>query len=141
MCSPLRTTATSQLYFHLFYANNSNSMKVYPPLDIALTAVFVACKAEETVRKIREILAAAFIILNPGFRGAEVEIRIVEEHRRKVTQYEDLVLEAIKYNFTVTHGYKHLLEIGRHFKQPEAIMKSAFEYMTKLYQKYEHINN
>lgn len=50
-------------------------MSRYPPLDIALTSVFVGSKAEETYKKIREILAAAFLILNPDFQGAEVDIK------------------------------------------------------------------
>jgi len=51
-------------------------MNRYPPLDIALTSVFVGSKAEETYKKIREILAAAFLILNPDYQGAEVDIKV-----------------------------------------------------------------
>lgn len=71
---PLRTIATSQLYFHLFFTRHS--MKSVPPLDIALTSVLVASKAEETYKKIRQILAAAFLILNPEFKGSEVDIKV-----------------------------------------------------------------
>ena len=51
-------------------------MRRVPPLDIALTAVLVACKAEETYKKIRQILAAAFVILHPEFRGSEIDIKV-----------------------------------------------------------------
>jgi len=51
-------------------------MKRFPPLDIALTCVLVACKAEETYKKIRQILSAAFVILNPQFKGSEVDVKV-----------------------------------------------------------------
>lgn len=75
--SPLRTIATGQLYFHLFFARHS--MAKYPPLDIALTAVIVASKAEETFKKIRQILTAAFLILNPQFKGTEIDVKVTNE--------------------------------------------------------------
>lgn len=53
-------------------------MKKYPPLDIALTSVLVACKAEETYKKIRQILVAAFLILNPSYQGTEVDIKVIQ---------------------------------------------------------------
>lgn len=72
--SPLRTMATCKLYFHLFFVENS--MKKYPPLDIAFTSVLVACKAEETYIKIRQILIAAFQILNPSMSVDEVDAKV-----------------------------------------------------------------
>lgn len=51
-------------------------MKQFPHLDIALTCVLTACKAEETYKKIKQILAAAFVILNPNFKGNDVDIKV-----------------------------------------------------------------
>jgi len=46
-------------------------------MDIALTCVLVASKAEETYKKIRQILAVAFLILNPTFHGDEVDVKVI----------------------------------------------------------------
>lgn len=45
-------------------------------MDIALTALLVASKAEETFKKIRAILSAAFIELNPSFAGSDVDVNV-----------------------------------------------------------------
>lgn len=44
--------------------------------DIALTAILVASKAEETYKKIRQILAAAFLVLNPSFAGTDLDVKV-----------------------------------------------------------------
>jgi hypothetical protein len=73
--------ATSKLYFHLFFAENS--MNKYPPLDIAFTSVLVACKAEETYIKIRQILIAVFQILNPSMSVDEVDAKVEIKCRKQ----------------------------------------------------------
>lgn len=122
-------------------------MKDFPPLDIALTSVLVASKAEETYKKIRQILAAAFLILNPEFKGSEVDIKvrnktfsllnvylkIVEEHRRKVIQYEDRLLEAINFNFSITHPFQALLSLAQVLRESDTTVSSAFAWMQRLY--------
>lgn len=49
-----------------------HSMHAFPFMDIALTAVLVASKAEETYKKIRHILQAALQILSPELQEVEV---------------------------------------------------------------------
>ena len=77
--SPLRTVATAQTYFHVFFHEQTHlegREQRYPPMDIALTALLVASKAEETFKKIRAILSAAFIELNPSFAGSDVDVNV-----------------------------------------------------------------
>lgn len=85
-------------------------------MDIALTCLLVACKAEETYKKIRQILSAAFLTLNPQFKGDELDVKIVEEHRVRVAQYEHLLLESIEYNFAVRHAHEVLASFCRSLK-------------------------
>lgn len=86
--SPLRTVATAQAYFHVFFyeqqqrqgdagfGGGESKRCQYPPMDIALTALLVASKAEETYKKIRAILSAAFLELNPSFSGTDVDVNV-----------------------------------------------------------------
>lgn len=116
---PLRTCFTAQLYFHRFFARHPRKTDDYvAPMDIALTCLLVAAKAEETYLRIRQILAGAFLVLNPDWQqqqqqqgGQTREVLIVEEHRARVVQYEHRVLEAIEYNFVVRHAHEVLAKL------------------------------
>jgi hypothetical protein len=125
---PYRTIASAQLYFHLFFSLHPHTD--YPPMDIALTTLLVASKAEETFQRIRQILVAAYRTLHPQ---AEGEVRIIEEHRVRVTQYEHLVLEAIDYNFAVRHAHEVLAGIGAELELTAESMASAFRFCKDCY--------
>lgn len=85
-------------------------------MDIALTAILVACKAEETYKRIRQILASAYMVLNPTFTGSEVDVKIMEEHRLRVTQYEHIMLDTVGFNFTVPHPHLFLASLCKYSK-------------------------
>lgn len=48
-------------------------------------------------------------------------------------QYEDKLLAAIRFNFSITHPYHILLKLGNQLRESDATMLSACEYMQKLY--------
>ncbi|PJF18095.1 hypothetical protein PSACC_02093 [Paramicrosporidium saccamoebae] len=125
---PYRTIASAQLYFHLFFSLHPHTD--YPSMDIALTTLLVASKAEETFQRIQQILVAAYRTLNPQ---AEGKVRIIEEHRVRVTQYEHLVLEAIDYNFAVRHAHEVLARIGAELDLTSESMSSAFRFCKDCY--------
>ena len=60
---PMRTFDTACVYYHrfrlVFHASE------YAFQDAALAALFVACKVEDTIKKSKDILAAAYIVRNP----------------------------------------------------------------------------
>ena len=131
MYSPFRTMASAQLYFHLFFTKYA--MNEYPHMDIALTALLVASKAEETYKKIRQILAAAFLTLNPTFSGTDLDVKIVEEHRARVTQYEHTLLEAIEFNFAIRHAHEVLARLCKTLGIVEKVALEAFEFCQQCY--------
>lgn len=63
---------TAQFYFHVFFMRHS--MDDYPAMDVALTALLVACKAEETYKRIHAILEAAMQIHAPHLRPADIHV-------------------------------------------------------------------
>jgi hypothetical protein len=99
-------------------------------MDIALTTLLVASKAEETSQRIRHLLSAAYLVLNPDHVE---EVKIGEEHRVRVTQYEHLVLEAMEYNFVVRHAHEVLLRLLKEFGVREGRGKDAFEFCRRCY--------
>jgi CTD kinase subunit beta len=60
---PVRTFDTACVYFHKFRLNFRDAEYNYQ--DAALASLFVACKVEDTIKKSRDILAAAYNVKNP----------------------------------------------------------------------------
>lgn len=60
---PLRTFDTACVYYHRFRLGFRDSEYAYQ--DAALASLFVACKVEDTIKKSRDILAAAYSVRNP----------------------------------------------------------------------------
>lgn len=77
-----------------------------PCMDIALTALYLAGKAEETHKKLTPFLQTAFLVLNPTWGGDPSAVRINEEHRIHVTKYERSILLAIDFNFSSEHVHE-----------------------------------
>ena len=60
---PVRTFDTACIYFHKFRLNFRDAE--YNCQDAALASLFVACKVEDTIKKSKDILAAAYAVKNP----------------------------------------------------------------------------
>ena len=80
-------------------------------MDVALTALYLAGKAEETHKKLTPFLQAAFLVLNPS-RGLDAsDVRITNEHRVHVTKYEHSILLAVNFNFCCEHVHTLALRL------------------------------
>jgi CTD kinase subunit beta len=60
---PVRTFNTACTYYHKFRLNFRDDEYNYQ--DAALASMFVACKVEDTIKKSKDILAAAYAVKNP----------------------------------------------------------------------------
>jgi hypothetical protein len=60
---PVRTFDTACTYYHKFRLNFRDAEYNYQ--DAALASLFVACKVEDTIKKSKDILAAAYNVKNP----------------------------------------------------------------------------
>ena len=60
---PVRTFDTACVYFHRFRLAFRDAEYNYQ--DAALASLFVACKVEDTIKKSKDILAAAYNVKNP----------------------------------------------------------------------------
>lgn len=61
--SPVRTFDTAAVYFHRFRLRHREAE--YNLHDSAMAALFVACKVEDTIKKSKDILCAAYNLKNP----------------------------------------------------------------------------
>lgn len=62
---PVRTFDTACFYYHLFRLCHRDVEYNYQ--DAALASLFLACKVEDTIKKSREILCAAYNIKNAEY--------------------------------------------------------------------------
>lgn len=60
---PVKTFTTACTYYHLFRLCHRDAEYNYQ--DASLASLFMACKVEDTIKKSREILCAAYNIKNP----------------------------------------------------------------------------
>lgn len=60
---PVKTFTTACTYYHLFRLCHRDAEYNYQ--DASLAALFMACKVEDTIKKSKEILCAAYNIKNP----------------------------------------------------------------------------
>lgn len=60
---PVKTFATACTYYHKFRLHFRDAE--YNFQDAALSALFVACKVEDTIKKSKDVLCAAYNIKNP----------------------------------------------------------------------------
>lgn len=73
----MRTFDTACTYFHKFRLNFRDAEYNYQ--DAALASLFVACKVEDTIKKSKDILAAAYNVKNPE-KPAASDDKVREPH-------------------------------------------------------------
>ncbi|KAH7324707.1 hypothetical protein B0I35DRAFT_348478 [Stachybotrys elegans] len=107
---PVRTFDTACTYFHKFRLNFRDAEYNYQ--DAALASLFVACKVEDTIKKSRDILAAAYSVKNPD-KPAAADDKIFESPGRVIIGLERLILETIGFDFRTRYPQKLLVKVVR----------------------------
>ena len=114
---PQITLATASVYFHRFYMRHSmidappdrKGLHYYP---IAATCLFLATKVEENCRKMRELVIACVRVAqkDPNKKIDEQE-KEYWRWRDNILHNEDLLLEAMCFDFSLESPYKVLFEL------------------------------
>ncbi|QPC78318.1 hypothetical protein HYE68_009070 [Fusarium pseudograminearum] len=106
---PVRTFDTASTYFHKFRLNFRDAEYDYQ--DAALASLFVACKVEDTIKKSKDILAAAHAVKNPD-KPAAPDDKIFEQGKIIIC-LERLILETIGFDFRTRYPQKLLVKVVR----------------------------
>ncbi|KAI8646307.1 cyclin-like protein [Parasitella parasitica] len=104
---PQKTISTSQALYHRFYLYYS--IRDYAPQDISVTCIFVASKIEETLKKLKDIIVAVHSVKYPDKKELDPE-QISDERRRKIINYEKLLLETLCFDFQLRHPYEYVVK-------------------------------
>ncbi|BGP23019.1 RNA polymerase II C-terminal domain kinase beta subunit [Rhodotorula toruloides] len=100
--APRRTTATAQKLYHRFHLHFPLSDFAYQ--DVSLSALLVAAKLEDTLKKLRDIQIAAWQVhsmMDGGSGVGEGDPNAQEAHRPHLIGIERLILQTICFNFNL----------------------------------------
>jgi CTD kinase subunit beta len=130
---PLKTVISAQKYFVLYCYRNSAS--TYPWEDVCIACLFVASKVNDTCKKIRFLLLAAFLLRAPEFEGKEFDQEsTIESFRKQIIAYERLVLEAIDFSFDTERTFESLVRFAKYFDIAQGHeLQQAWDFIAKAY--------
>lgn len=108
---PQVTVATGQVLFQRFYYQRS--FKIFSLLDICMASVFIACKVEETSRRLRDIVNV-FDFLYRKYRKLDTDpLPYVSdeyfEYKDSLVEAESIVLRELGFHVHVQHAHGLLL--------------------------------
>ncbi|KAJ5145561.1 uncharacterized protein N7515_000125 [Penicillium bovifimosum] len=155
---PVRTYDTAVGYYHRFRLVHPDNE--YNFTDAAAAALFTACKIEDTLKKSRDIVCAAYNLKvapsehlsadDPVSRHQILELQtgkidarhqIFEANARGIIGLERLMLEASGFDFRTRHPQKTLMKLGRHYGllQSSEVSSLAYRISTDLYRTFAPI--
>ncbi|KAK4096086.1 cyclin-like protein [Parathielavia hyrcaniae] len=115
---PVKTFDTAAIYYHKFRIRFPSNEYNYE--DVALAALFVACKAEDTIKKSKEILCAAHNLKQPHDHKTPDD-KLFEAPCRFTVGLERHILETIGFDFRVQYPQKLLIKMVRRMFPREAV--------------------
>ncbi|KAL4963345.1 putative fructosamine-3-kinase [Aspergillus stella-maris] len=83
--------------------------------DAAAAALFTACKIEDTLKKSREIICAAYNLKLPQSEHISSDNSILDEAARSIIGLERLMLESSGFDFRTRHPQKMLIKLARRY--------------------------
>ncbi|TLD25586.1 hypothetical protein PspLS_05880 [Pyricularia sp. CBS 133598] len=136
---PIKTFDTACTYYHMFRLFFRDAE--YNFQDAALTALFVACKVEDTMKKSKEILCAAYNLKNPD-HPTTPDDKMFEQPTRIVIGLERHILQTVGFDFRVRHPQKYLIKVVRKLFPTELgkqILDVAYPMCTDMYKTFAPI--
>ncbi|KAL9114458.1 MAG: hypothetical protein Q9227_001539 [Pyrenula ochraceoflavens] len=130
---PVRTFDTAVVYYHKFRLIHPDTEYSY--VDAAAAALFTACKIEDTLKKSRDILAAAYNLKVPPAEHLSPDDALFENHSRTIIGLERLMLEASGFDFRNRHPQQTVIKLAKEygFVRSSAVAKTAYQISLDLY--------
>ncbi|KAK1145418.1 RNA polymerase II C-terminal domain kinase beta subunit [Aspergillus melleus] len=139
LCLPIRTFNTAVVYYHRFRLVHPDIE--YNHMDAAAAALFTACKIEDTLKKSREIVCAAYNLKLAPSEHVSSDNPVFEAHARGIIGLERLMLEASGFDFRTRHPQKTLIKMARKYGlgQHSEVSKVAYRIAQDLYRTFAPI--
>ena len=145
---PIRTYTTACVYYHKFrlaHPGNLTGMEYGNAwADACAASLLTSCKVEDTLKKSRDILAAAYNLKAPGHDQLGSDDAVFEGPSRNVIGLERLVLEAGGFDFRSKYPHKLLVKIAKSMPEGidgerEKVTKVAWTILTDLHRTFAPI--
>lgn len=136
---PVKTFTTACTYYHLFRLCHRDAEYNYQ--DASLASLFMACKVEDTIKKSREILCAAYNIKNPT-QPTTQDDKMFENPHKIIIGLERHILETIGFDFRVRYPQKVLVKMVRHMydaNEGRDVLAMAYDMSVDMYKTFAPI--
>ncbi|KAH8804716.1 cyclin-like protein [Xylogone sp. PMI_703] len=128
---PVRTFNTAVCYYHKFRLVHKDTEYQFP--DAAAAALLTACKIEDTLKKSKEILCAAYNSKVSLAEQLSPDDNAFENPSKIVIGLERLMLEASGFDFRARYPQKHLIKLSKVSKIDQDVAKLSYKIMLDLY--------
>ncbi|KAL4928300.1 Fructosamine kinase-domain-containing protein [Aspergillus undulatus] len=135
--NPLREE-TMRLQGVTWIDNVRRALNLY---DAAAAALFTACKIEDTLKKSREIICAAYNLKLPQSEHISSDNSVLDEAARGIIGLERLMLESSGFDFRTRHPQKTLIKLARQygFSPQSEVSNVAYRISQDLYRTFAPI--
>ncbi|PIA18039.1 hypothetical protein COEREDRAFT_79986 [Coemansia reversa NRRL 1564] len=124
---PARTISTAQLLVHRVYV-----LRPSPSIgsnDLAIASLLVAAKMEETIKRLRDILAHSYLLstqpTDSSFEPQAVSTAITDRMRTSVLAGEQYVMDAIGFDFRTMHPHLLFVKLAKMANVPRQTTAAA----------------
>ncbi|KAI5197022.1 cyclin [Aureobasidium subglaciale] len=125
---PVRTFNTAVVYYHKFRLVHADSEYMWA--DAAAAALFLACKVEDTLKKSREVLCAAWNLKLPSSEHLSPD----DPPSKTVVGLERLMLESAGFDFRTRHPQELVIKLVRQLEGPmDTLGRMSFNMSIDLY--------
>ncbi|KAI8870694.1 cyclin-like protein, partial [Ramicandelaber brevisporus] len=124
---PVNTIATATTLFHRFYMRRSLTFANLH--NIATTSLFVACKIEETTRKLHDVIIyAAQKAAKDDKLILDVTSREYQNWKNVILTTEAQLLETCCFDMEMDHPHNHIIELANKLKLDRRIAMRAWSF-------------
>ncbi|KAJ1984324.1 RNA polymerase II C-terminal domain kinase beta subunit [Dimargaris cristalligena] len=103
-------------------------------MEVSITCLFVACKAEETIKKLRDIILAVYVVVHPTEDYLSVKEHELEQIRRRVILCESALLEVLHFYFEFPHPHKYLIKFSKCLQVDKELASRAWKIVSDCFQ-------
>merc|ERR1711871_71 len=121
---PQYTIATAIVYFHRFFMRHS--LKVYDKMMVGTACLFLAGKAEETPRKLKDAVSTGYSIKYPDRPPLKPESEDMVKRQESLVSVEREGLKATLFNMKVDHPYQELIKTVKQMKGQRELAQGAW---------------
>jgi hypothetical protein len=119
---PQTTTATGIFYFHKFCA----AFQKYDKQLVAVACMFLACKVDENVRRLRDVINVMYRIQSPEKEPLSLLDKEYLRMKDIISDHEQIILRALMFNVRVRLPYKYLVNYVACLQGSEGLLQLSY---------------